>query len=245
MLTAEGIQTYFTATQLHDIWPQSKRHTQWPGSGLMGDPIFDAYYASTVQFLTSDAYQQTTMRQAGAALLDKIGRPVILISHSQGGFLGWHIVDKRPHLVHSVIALEPGGPPFEKMILGSGPARKYGLTDVPLVYSPAVTDPDTDLVKQTIRHNMTDIRCTIQAEEPPPRKLSNLAQAPVLVVTSESSYHAVYDWCTVRYLQQAGVRTEHMELGSVGIHGNGHMMFLELNSDILASKLLEWMEKSS
>jgi hypothetical protein len=23
-------------------WPQAKKHTQWPGSGRIGDPVFDA-----------------------------------------------------------------------------------------------------------------------------------------------------------------------------------------------------------
>lgn len=38
-----------------------------------------------------------------------------------------------------------------------------------------------------------------------PRQLKNLAGIPVLVVTAEASYHAVYDHCTARYLHEAGV----------------------------------------
>ncbi|EER26702.1 hypothetical protein D8B26_002892 [Coccidioides posadasii str. Silveira] len=245
ILSAERLQDYFTATRRHNLWPQAKLHTKWPGSGLMGDPVFDAYYASTVQSLTSDLYQQSTIREASAALLDRIGRPIILISHSQGGILGWQFVDARPDLVHSVVALEPGGPPFEAKIIGSGPARKYGLTDVPLAYAPPVVEPEVDLIKQNIEHNLTGVSCTIQAESPPPRRLANFAKVQVLVVTSESGYHSVYDWCTVKFLQQAGVAVRHLELGNVGIHGNGHMMFLESNSDVLAKKMQEWMEGDS
>jgi hypothetical protein len=32
-------------------WPQAKKHTQWPGSGRIGDPVFDAFYATQVQYL--------------------------------------------------------------------------------------------------------------------------------------------------------------------------------------------------
>jgi pimeloyl-ACP methyl ester carboxylesterase len=43
-------------------------------------------------------------RDAGAALLDKIG-PAILISHSQGGQLTWLIGDARPGLVKGIVAV--------------------------------------------------------------------------------------------------------------------------------------------
>ena len=33
----------YTATQLFDLWPQAHLHTQWPGPGLIGDPVFDAF----------------------------------------------------------------------------------------------------------------------------------------------------------------------------------------------------------
>ncbi|KAI1915444.1 hypothetical protein LOZ12_000515 [Ophidiomyces ophidiicola] len=242
MLSAERLETYFTATRRHELWPQAKLHTQWPGSGLMGDRIFDAYYASTVQFLADELYQQAAIRNAAAALLDRIGRPVVVIAHSQGGTLGWFFADTRPDLVASLISMEPGGPPFESKLVGSGPARKYGLTDVPITYFPRVVDPDIDLVKQTIRDNQTGVSCIIQAESPAPRKLANLANVPILLVTSESGYHAVYDWCTAKYLEQAGVHVRHLQLGEAGIHGNGHMMFLESNSDVVAKALQEWME---
>ena len=44
------IEQLFTSPSSHKIWPQSKLHTQWPGAGKVGDPIFDAFYASQVQY---------------------------------------------------------------------------------------------------------------------------------------------------------------------------------------------------
>ena len=38
-------------------------------------------------------------------------------------------------------------------------------------------------------------------------------------MTSEASYHAVYDYCTVAYMTQAGVRVEWLNLPDVGIYG--------------------------
>lgn len=243
--SAEVLQQRFTAPKRYNLWPQASLHTQWNGTGVMGDPNFDTYYASTVEFLKSSTYQQSTVQAAGAELLDIIGSPAILLSHSQGGVMPWLLADVRPELVHSIVSLEPTGPPFQEAIFSNTSSRAYGLTDIPLTYSPAVTNPETDLVKHTIPSNSSSFsNCIIQADSPAPRKLVNLAKVPVLVLTTESSYHAPYDWCTVRFLKQAGVQTKHLQLADIGIHGNGHMVFLEKNSLQVASVLQKWMEQS-
>ena len=61
---------------------------------------------------------------------------------------------------------------------------------------------------------------------------------------SEASYHAAYDHCTADYLAQAGVRNTMIKLGDAGIHGNGHMMMLEKNSDDIAGVMREWLLKA-
>jgi pimeloyl-ACP methyl ester carboxylesterase len=183
------------------------------------------------------------MQPAGAALLEAIGKPVILVAHSQGGAMAWVMADKKPDLVHSIVSIEPSGPPFQNAVFGSGPARPYGLTDIPITYSPAVTNPDADFVKQTITSNSSETSdCVIQADDPPPRRLANLSKIRTLIVTAEASYHATHDWCTARFLQQAGVQTTHLQLEQVGIHGNGHMMFLEKNSDQVVRAIHNWIE---
>ncbi|OCK81654.1 alpha/beta-hydrolase [Lepidopterella palustris CBS 459.81] len=241
--SAEVIQQRFTAPQRYDLWPQASLHTQWPGEGVMGDKVFDAYYSSNVQFLKDETYTQLAVQDAGAALLDRIGRPVILIAHSQGAMMPWLIADVRPQLVRCIVALEPKGPPFQEAVFSNLSARAYGLTDAPLTYDPPVSDPMIDLVKVIIPSPSPEASaCILQAEDPPPRQLIRLRQIPVLVLTAEASYHAVYDWCTVEYLRQAGVKTDHLELGKVGIHGNGHLMFLEKNSDQVAGEVRRWME---
>ncbi|KAJ5312347.1 hypothetical protein PENANT_c011G11052 [Penicillium antarcticum] len=242
--SAELLQQRFTAPKKYNLWPQASLHAQWNGTGVMGDSNFDAYYSSTVEFLSSTTYQQSTVQAAGAALLDTIGSPVILLSHSQGGFMPWLIADVRPTLVHSIVSIEPSGPPFQDAVFGNTPARVYGLTDVPITYSPILADP-IDLVKQVILSNSSLYSdCVIQADSPAPRQLVNLSQIPVLVVTTESSYHAPYDWCTVKFLQQAGVPARHLQLEDIGIHGNGHMVFLEKNSLQVAAALLQWIERT-
>lgn len=252
--SAEYVQQHFTATHKYGLWPQAVNHTQWPGPGVMGDAVFDAFYSATVQFVDDAVHQQTTVQKAGAALLDRIGKPAIIVGHSQGGVMPILIADARPELAKALVLLEPLGPPFRNTVFSNSSSRPWGLTDIPLRYSPSVTDPG-DLVRQTYavvegereqereREHLVD-DCVLQAESPSPRQLVNLREKPILLVTGEASYHARYDHCTVDYLQQAGCgRTQHMKLADVGIHGNGHMFFLEKNSRAIQRVVQNWIEQ--
>ena len=75
----------------------------------------------------------------------------------------------------------------------------------------------------------------------PPRRLPRLQGVPVLIVTTEASYHAVYDHCTARYLTQAGIPNTFMRLEKEGIPGNGHMVMLEKNNLVVAALLQKWL----
>ncbi|KAF2853232.1 alpha/beta-hydrolase [Plenodomus tracheiphilus IPT5] len=245
--SAELIQKRFTAPESYDLWPQATLHTQWPGTGMMGDPVFDAFYSSNVQFIANATYQQRTMQSASAELLDLIDKPVWLLGHSQGGLMPLLIADVRPKLTKGLILLEPTGPPFQEAVFSSSLARQWGLTDITLNYSPPVIDPLVDLVRQVLAPanstSNTTVPCVLQASDPTPRQLPNLAALRILTVTGEASYHAPYDHCTVAFLQQAGcTKAGHLELGKVGIKGNGHMMFMEKNSEKIWEHVHEWME---
>ncbi|KAI0703095.1 hypothetical protein C8Q76DRAFT_861370 [Earliella scabrosa] len=215
--TAELVERSFTAVEKYNLWPQASKHTQWPGSGLIGDPIFDAFYSSNVQFINNDTYQD------------------------QGGPMPLIIADARPSLAKALILLEPAGPPFR--VFNNDSASAYGVSSIPLTYHPAVMDPSVDLVQQVYPARGADfVKCTLQAEYPEPRKLVNLASKPILVVTSEASSNSASDYCTVRYLRQAGcARTQGLELADIGVHGNGHMFFMEKNSDQIQAVLHAWI----
>ncbi|KAI1211646.1 alpha/beta-hydrolase [Annulohypoxylon truncatum] len=241
--TAESIQAVFTACQTFGTWPQAKQHTQWPGPGTIGDPVFDQFYRSALQILNDTVAQERASQAACAALLDRIGRPAVLVGHSAGGSVPWLTADARPGLVQMIVALEPVGPPFSKMGIMPGPGAQYGVTTAPITYDPPVTDPATDFAKVEVKAPGPDLTsCTLQAEEPPPRQLVNLRDVRVLVVTAPASYHVQYDWGTVQYLRQAGVKNlEYMRLDEKGIHGNGHMMMMEKNSDEIAAEIVRWI----
>ncbi|KAL4872100.1 hypothetical protein BDV12DRAFT_6374 [Aspergillus spectabilis] len=239
VFSAEFIAQRFTNVQDYPLWPQAKLHSQWPGTGERGDEVFDAYYASNAQSISDSLAQEVTMQSAGKALLDKIG-PVVLITHSQGGLYGWSWADSRPELIKALIQIEPKGPPFREVIFSTTLSRLWGLTSVPLTYDPAPTNLSAPLTMKTVPAESPELlECIIQEE--PARQLPNLAKVPILIDTGEASYHAQYDYCFIKFLKQAGVEADHLDLGKVGIHGNAHLQFLEKNSDEIAEKLHEWI----
>jgi pimeloyl-ACP methyl ester carboxylesterase len=193
-----------------------------------------------VQSISDSLAQEQTMQSAGEALLDKIG-PVVLITHSQGGLYGWSWADSRPSLIKALIQIEPKGPPFREVIFSNTLSRPWGLTSIPLTYEPAPTNMTAPLAMKTVPSDSPGelLECIVQAE--PVRKLTNLAKVPILIDTGEASYHAQYDYCFIKFLAQAGVKAQHLELGKRGIHGNAHLQFLEQNSDRIAGVLHEWI----
>ena len=243
MRPPDWVSQRFTAPEIAHIWPQSRKHTQWPGTGdkkgRKGDPVFDAFYATQVEGLESAVETQTLIQAAGAALLDKIG-PAILVTHSQSGAFGWLLADARPKAVKAIVAMEPAGPPFHDAVFDENKNRVWGLTDIPITYAPPVKSPTELAIVQQAKADGPDLaRCWSQAD--PPRRLVNLHGIPVAIITGEASYHAPYDHCTSKFLTQAGVANTHLRLEEQGIHGNGHMLMIEKNSLEIAALLNKWI----
>jgi pimeloyl-ACP methyl ester carboxylesterase len=245
------VQQRFTASENYNLWPQAHLHTQWPGKGTPGDPVFDQFYAAQVPGMVSFPLQMELSGDAIVALLDKIG-PAILLTHSQSGAIGWPVADARPDQVKTVIAIEPSGPPFYSVENISGPEwfkdaadqqRAWGVSASPLTYSPpAAAASELSIVRQDQSDGPDLSRCWLQKS--PARRLTNLQKVPILVVTSEASFHTAYDHCTVKYLQQAGAHVSFIKLAEIGIHGNGHMMMLEKNNLEIAAVMARWLEKT-
>ena len=173
-------------------------------------------------------------------MLDKIG-PAILLTHSQSGPFGWLVADARPNLVRAILAIEPSGPPFGAAQDLPGNGLSWGLTHKAMKYEPPVDSAAPMTFEEDVCSTPERLACRLQSA--PARALVNLAAIPVLVLTAEASYHAVFDHCTVRYLQQAGVNVDFVELGLEGVHGNGHMMMMEKNSQDIAGRIDTWVQQ--
>lgn len=149
--------------------------------------------------------------------------------------------------------------------------RPYGLADIPLTFDPAVpepaydehgvTQPPLELLATAVEPN--NAVCLLQRGGPelkqadttgrvlPPearpgvvRKLAALGKVCQLVVTGEASHHATCDGATVAFMRQAGVGVDHIRLEEAGVCGNGHLMYLEKNSDAVAEVIFDWVARS-
>jgi len=231
------------------LWPQAHLHTQWPGTGDLEDPISTLMLSGFLPEMGDVAKQQATTRDALVALVDKIG-PSIVMMHSMGGPAGWLVTDARPDAVKAVLAIEPNGPPVHTVEFIGAPdwfkegrvTLPYGISGMPLTYSPAIKDAsDLKFVKEDKPDGPGLVTCWKQAE--PARQLPNLQKMPILVVMGEASYHAPYDHCTVKYLEQAGVKPTFLRLADVGIKGNSHVMMNEKNNKEIAAAIAQWLDK--
>ena len=244
-------QRRFTSIERYNLWPQAHLHTQWPGTGEPGDSVFDQFIASQLPGISDFTVQQLVSRDAIVALLKKIG-PAILVTHSQSGAFGWPVADAPPGLVKAIVAVEPSGPPFVDVENTGAPdwfhdaatrPRPWGVTADRLVYSPPAAEASDLVIERQEKADAADLaKCWLQKE--PARQLPNLQKVPTLILTSEASYHASYDHCTVKYLDQAGVHATWIRLAEIGINGNGHMMMLEKNNMEIAAVISRWLEKS-
>jgi pimeloyl-ACP methyl ester carboxylesterase len=249
--TAPNLSQIWTAMDELGDWPQAKKYSQWPGhgpnKGRMGDPVFDNFAKTQVQFLNGGA-QERMVLDAGVALLDVIAAPVILITHSQGGGFGWEIADARPKLVRAIITAEPAGPPIQsvdnaKQTYTGRSNLPWGMTGLPVRYDPPIRNASELEVELEARPDGPAlVPCYLQKGTP--RKMANLTNIRVLDVSGEASYHRVFDSCDAKWLNQAGVKTDYIKLEEVGLPGNGHEMMLEKNSDGIAAFFENWIEKN-
>ena len=164
--------------------------------------------------------------------------------------MGWPVADQRPNLVKAIVAVEPSGPPAHDIEMLGAPdwfkdverERPSGIADIPITYDPPLSaEAKLEFVRQDKPDKPDLVRCWMQKE--PARKLKNLQHIPVVIIMTEASYHAAYDHCTAAYLTQAGVRNTFIRLAELGIHGNGHMMMIEKNNQVIARVMVDWLDK--
>jgi pimeloyl-ACP methyl ester carboxylesterase len=248
-----------SALELEQVWtapatsggdfPRKNLYTQWPSDspkkGMMGDPVFDNFIKGQLQFISGQAELAVP---AGVALLDRIGSPVILITHSQGGGIGFNVADQRPQFVAGMVAIEPGGPQIgvvdtAKVKYTGKIGNAWGITNMPMHYDPPVNSPDdlkTYLEEKSERPD--EVPCYMQKE--PVHKLVTFEKFHILSISAEGTYHRVFDSCIPKWLNQAGAHDEFVRLEDAGIHGNMHEMFLDRNSDQVIKFIDDWMRKN-
>jgi pimeloyl-ACP methyl ester carboxylesterase len=188
-------------------------------------------------------------RDAGIALLDMIGTPVVLMTHSQGGGIGFDVTEARPQHVKTMVTIEPGGPQIGNVNTANAEAgprnpNSWGLTTSRFAFDPPANQPsDLTVYLEEKQERPDEARCWLQVE--PARKLANWKNIRVLDISANGTYHRTYDPCIPKWLNQAGVKTDFVRLETVGITGNSHMMMLEKNSDDVIKFIVSWLQRNT
>jgi pimeloyl-ACP methyl ester carboxylesterase len=230
----ELVEQFFTS--------RTEKHTQWPGSGLRGDPAFDAFIKALIPWTRSFVPQELAMRAAGCELLTLLGSPAFLISHSLGSFYPILLSNDCPHLIKGSINLEPATTPFWRYNvaqLGGVAQSPWGLTFSPLSYDPPVRNA-SELVTESVGEDTLEHRNCYQQVEPA-RQLPNVSSVPYLALSGEAGVHITFGHCIINYLKQVGGSPEYIKLPDVGIKGNNHWMHLELNNLEIAGLVEKWI----
>ncbi len=243
------IERDFIAYEKYNLYPQAKLHTQWPGPGTVGDPVFDQFMASMIPAINDSDLRETLNRDATIALLDRIG-PSIIAPHSQSAAPVWLAADARPQLVKALLMVEAGSSTFYDVKFVGAPewfkdgelGKFNGLTRAPLTFDPPVKSvEDFGLVRQEKADSPDVIRCWQQKE--PAHKLTNFKNIPTLQMSAEASFGAPMAHCNAAYLKSAGVPIDFIRLADIGIKGNGHFLMLEKNNMEIAAVIADWLNK--
>ena len=247
-------------------WPTADQHSRFPGSGRRGHPVFEKYFSSLVPaFLNREERQWLAGEALNHFIRKVVQKPVILIGEGTGATVSWLSADfMRRKWIAGIVAFEPAGPPFGKAftdhngkrryhgkIIPQKGLRRYGVADSTMTYDPPVAvenlmDLDGPLISVVKSKGFTkEGYSLLQPQNAAICKLVGLADIPTAVVTAEASPHSTYDFAVVDFLKQAGVDVEWIKLADKGIRGNGHLAFLEKNSNQVAGAVLAWIQKNA
>lgn len=204
-------------------FPEGGGETQWPFEPE-DEAAFDAFIAPYGPMPADLAASQTLDADRLAELLDRIGKAII-VTRSASGPSGWLVADRRPDLIAGIVAVEPIGPVFGHTP-GIG-SLEWGLTAAPLTFDPPRVTPEQ-----------------VRTADPSTLKIPGLQGVPVALVTGETSVFASYASSIIPFLRNAGANIHHLDLPSLGIHGNGHGLLYERNSDSAFKVVTQWLEKS-
>jgi pimeloyl-ACP methyl ester carboxylesterase len=138
----ENVEIGFTAVELYNYYPQAILHTQWPGSGQNGDPIFDNFKKSFIPLTSSYAAQENAMRASGCELLSLLGAKSYIISHSLGSRYPILMSNDCPQYIAASINIEAASVPFWSygVSLGGSASTPWGFTWTSVDYVPAISN---------------------------------------------------------------------------------------------------------
>lgn len=199
-------------------WPNYFERVQFPQSEAALNQYFRQMTPNT------GPYDETVISDAVAKVFERSGS-AILITHSQGGGPGWWVGIKSDN-VRGIVAYEPG----------SGFVFPKG--ELPAPMSSGTGD--------------------LKATEVSMEEFKKLTQIPIVIyygdnIPTEVSDNPGQDNWRVRVkmaklwadkINQYGGMAEVVELPKVGLYGNTHFPFSDLNNQQVAQLLEQWLHKN-
>ena len=209
-------QAWFTQFRI-GRWPEFNESSQFPQDEVAIDQFFRQMTpdTGTIDFEVITAAMLAVFEQSG---------PGVLVTHSQGGYPGWTTA-AQSDLVEAVVAVEPGGFPFPEAELPEPiPAGTYTAQGF------AMSDEDfAKLIEKPILVYFGDYIPEEESDLPAEnfwRGVLSIARQFEQVVNAHGGN------CTVVYLPD------------LGITGNDHFIFQDLNSDEVAAHMENWLKEN-
>jgi acyl dehydratase/pimeloyl-ACP methyl ester carboxylesterase len=197
------------------LWPD-----YYPGVQFSRDPqVLDQYFRQ----ITPDTgpFDVQVVSDAMAALFDKVG-PAVLVSHSQGGGVGWYTAMKSAR-VQAIISYEPGSnfpfPEGEVPAPLPSAAGPFGAVGVPMAMFLKLTRMPIIL---------------FYGDYIPEQPTANLGQDQWRVRLAMARR-----WAEV--VNHHGGDVSVVRLPDVGLHGNTHFPFSDLNNIEVADEMQRFL----
>ena len=221
----EGEQIVPNRTEKHGIeyawaiWRIGPKYPDvFPGQQFPTDRAsIDQFFQSLVPTVSDD---ETVITDALVALLDKIG-PMILVTHSQSGRMGWLTAMRRPNLVKAIVSYEP----------------TYLFSDG------ALPEP-IPLFKGTYRGGTTVSEADFERLVRVPVQVvygDNIPSGPSGLPAEIRRAQMVASGQFAKAINRRGGDAEVLHLPEAGLHGNSHFMFADQNNLAVADQLAQFL----
>ncbi len=238
----------------------------WPGIGRSGYVNYEELNGTFVVDAIIALLKKITSHKSNNS-------KVILFTHSMSGPYGWMLLEKAGEYIQQIIAVSPGMPgniqsvpqilsQTDKSVEAMLGSIKYNLSfteafvctkeyarikfigDSKLFPDEYFDDYFASIIPMPPRliHDRLNINST-QLKISESFVSNGETKVTIIVGTNDTDHPRELDMKIHDYLLGLGVNSEFIWLGDYGIEGNGHMMMLESNSEVIAKFIMDRIGK--